>query len=219
MGEPTFIVHGAVGGDMSPGEFGINNGWAGMRTTSALVSKFDDNDTRGMFFTTGQTLEIENVADFKNGYAITKFSNKNSDGSNGSDAEFVDTDFPMFRLADAYLMYAEAVVRGGSGGDIGTAVGYVNQLRERVYSNSAGYITNADLTLELILDERSRELLWECHRRTDLVRAGQFTDGSYHWPWKGDVPEGTATSDHLNIFPIPAADLAANPELDQNPVY
>ncbi|RMF26960.1 MAG: RagB/SusD family nutrient uptake outer membrane protein, partial [Bacteroidetes bacterium] len=84
-------------------------------------------DKRAMFYTDGQTLEIEDISQFTEGYAVTKFKNITSDGQTGSDLTFPDTDFPLFRLADAYLMYAEAVLRGGSGGDLNTALDYVNQ--------------------------------------------------------------------------------------------
>jgi hypothetical protein len=131
----------------------------------------------------------------------------------------MDIDFPMFRLADVYLMYAEASLRGGGGGDLGTALNLVNALRERAYGNTTGDITAADLTTDFILDERGRELYWEGYRRTDLIRYGQFTNGTYLWPWKGNAKEGAVVSSDLNLFPIPAADVAANPNLVQNPGY
>jgi len=154
---------------------------------------------------------------FTDGYAIEKFKNINSDGTPGSSLDYPDTDFPMFRLADVYLMYAEAVLRGGSGGDNGTALGYVNALRERAYSDNSGNVNSIDLNL--ILDERARELYWECHRRTDLIRFGVFTSAGYIWDWKGKIKEGRATNDKYNLFPIPAADMGANPNLTQNPGY
>jgi len=217
-GGMTFIIHAAVGGDMDPAEFGINGGWGGTRTTSAFVNKFTDvtgeSDARAMFFTDGQNLEIEDIGVFTDGYAITKFKNLTSDGSFGSDLEFVDTDFPLFRLADVYLMYAEAVLRGGSGGDAGTAQSYVDLIRTR-----AGNTDNYTFDLDFILDERARELYWEGHRRTDLIRYGYFTSGQYLWPWKGKVADGTATDSKFKLFPIPASDITANLNLQQNPGY
>ena len=181
--------------------------------TYSIVS--NSSDARKLFFTQGQELEITDVFQFNQGYAITKWKNKDRAGNDGKDLTHPDTDFPMFRLADAYLMYAEAVLRGG-GGDVGTAVQYVNLVRNRA---GAGEITASELTLDLLLDERARELYWECHRRTDLVRFGQFTDGTYHWPLKGNTLEGTAVASFRDIFPIPASDLAANPRLSQNTGY
>ncbi len=86
-----------------------------------------EGDQRAMFFTDGQTLEIEDIGPFSNGYAIEKYRNVDVNGIPGSDTtgDFPDSDYPMFRLADAYLMYAEAVVRGG-GGSMPEAVAYIN---------------------------------------------------------------------------------------------
>jgi SusD family len=171
-------------------------------------------DTRGRFHTDGQTLDIADVALFTEGYAIRKFSNVRSDGSNGSDTNFPDTDFPMFRLADVLLMASEALVR--SGGDRGQALNYFNQVRNRGYGGSGGSITDGQLTLQMLLDERARELYWESHRRTDLIRFGQFSDTDYRWAWKGGDPAGKSVEAFRDVYPIPAADLGANPKLMQN---
>ncbi len=176
-------------------------------------------DKRAMFWTDGQTLEIQDIGVFTDGYAITKWTNMTSAGQAGKDLTFCDTDFPMFRLADIYLMYAEAVLRGGAGGDLGTALNYVNAIRTRAYGDAGGNIAAGDLNLQFILDERGRELYWEGYRRTDLVRFGQLTGGAYLWPWKGGIAEGIATSDIYNLFPLPSSDVNANPNLVQNPGY
>lgn len=222
-GMMTTIIHASIGGSMNPANFGVNGGWAGLRTTSALVEKFpgmeNSLDGREMFYAAGQTLAIANISKFTDGFAIAKYKNLDKSGNPGSDAagEFPDTDFPMFRLADAYLIYAEANLRGG-GGDAGTALGYINLLRERAYGNTTGNISGSGLTLDFILNERARELYWECHRRTDLIRFEKFTTNSI-WPWKGNVPGGATTEAYRNIFPIPNTDLSANPKLQQNPGY
>ncbi len=178
-------------------------------------------DIRGNFYTDGQELEIASISTFTDGYGVIKFKNIDSNGNQGSDTNgtFPDTDFPLFRLADAYLMYAEAVVRGGAGGDLGTAASLVNQLRERAYGNTSGNISSGDLTLDFILDERARELHWEGYRRTDLIRFGKFTGSDYVWPWKGGVAEGTGVADYFSLYPIPASDMNANTSLVQNPGY
>jgi hypothetical protein len=176
-------------------------------------------DRRAMFYTDGQSLEIGDISQFTEGYAVTKFTNMRSDGTPGSDPTFVDTDFPLLRIEDAYLMYAEAVRRGGAGGDIATAVNLVNQIRERAYLSTAGNITADDLTLDFILDERAREFYWEGHRRTDLVRFGKFSNSTYLWPWKGGVPAGVTRPAFYDVFPIPSSDLGANPNLEQNTGY
>ena len=223
-GGMTFLIHAPVGGSMNPADFGINGGWFGLRTTKSFVTKFNDitgaTDSRATFYTNGQNLEINDLFNFNDGYAIGKFKNVSSTGVVGSDptGNFPDTDYPMFRLADVYLMYAEAVLRGG-GGDRATALSYINQLRTRAYGNNSGNISDADLTLPFILDERSRELYWEATRRTDLIRYGLFTSSDYLWPWKGGVKEGVAVEDYRNLMPIPSTDIIANPNLIQNPGY
>ncbi|MBK9737787.1 MAG: RagB/SusD family nutrient uptake outer membrane protein [Saprospiraceae bacterium] len=176
-------------------------------------------DRRGSFYSNGQKVDIDDLTLFTDGYAVNKFRNVTSTGAKGKDSDFPDTDFPMFRLGDVYLMASEAIFRGAGGGDKAKAVAYFNKVRERAYKGSAGNIIESDLNLNLILDERARELYWECHRRTDLVRFGQFTDGSYLWQWKGGVKEGANVPSYRNIFPIPSADINANPNLKQNPGY
>jgi len=220
-GGTTFIIHAAVGGSMVPADFGIGGGWGGTRTTSALVNKLSDvNDSRRMFHTDGQNIDIASIFTFTDGYAVTKWSNMTSTGVAGSDGTFTDTDFPVFRLADAYLMFAEAVVRGGTGGTLSEALTYVNLLRQRAYGDNSGDLASTtDLTLNFLIDERAREFLWEAQRRTDLIRFGMFSESTYVWPWKGGTAAGTSTDSHLNLFPIPASDLGANPNLDQNDEY
>lgn len=218
----TFLVHGAIGGSMVSEDYGVSGGWGGMRTTSKMVEKFPDTtgdiDKRAIFYTDGQSLEIEDIGEFTQGYAVPKYKNLNMDGVSGSDPTHVDTDYPMFRLGDAYLMYAEAVLRGGAGGTESTSVDLINELRTRAYGNSEGHISASDLSLDFILEERVRELYWEGGRRLDLIRFNQFTDQTV-WPWKGGVQEGRTTEKFRDIFPIPASDLAANPNLQQNEGY
>jgi len=222
FGGTTFLVHAAIGGLMNPEDYGVDSGWGGIRSTSAFVDKFTDitgsTDSRAIFYTNGQTKEIQSLVDFRQGYAVPKFTNLDQFGNPGSDLTFPDTDFPIFRFADIYLTYAEAVVRGGAGGDLATATGYINLLRERAYGNTTGNVVSGDLTLGFILDERSRELYWEGHRRTDLVRFNQFSENGI-WPWKGNVQAGTTTPGYLDIFPIPASELIANPKLKPNLGY
>lgn len=220
-GATTYLVCGPIisNGTMIATDYGVQSGWNSIRTRKEFVNQFADvtgaTDKRASFYTDGQTLDINDPTTVTDGYAIVKFTNKTSTGENGSNfAEgLVDTDFPMIRLADVYLMYAEAVVRGGTGGSIGTAVNYINLIRQRAYGNNTGNIGQNDLTLNFLLAERARELYWECTRRTDLIRFGKFTGSSYIWQWKGGVKNGTAVDEKYNLYPIPASDIAANPNL------
>ena len=174
-------------------------------------------DKRGLFYTKGQNLDINDITLFTEGYAIRKFRNITSEGVVGSNKDFPDTDFPMFRLADVLLMASEAIVR--SGGDRGLALDYFNQVRHRAYGGSGGGISDAELTLQMLLDERARELYWEGHRRTDLIRFGKFSQTDYVWAWKGNAIEGRSVEAFRDVYPIPSSDLGANPHLIQNPGY
>ncbi|MEM1123168.1 MAG: RagB/SusD family nutrient uptake outer membrane protein [Bacteroidota bacterium] len=172
-------------------------------------------DNRAFFFSEGQTLDIVDVTSFTDGFAVNKFKNVTSTGAPGKDTDFPDTDFPVFRLADIYLMAAEAIVRNN--GDLDQALDYFNRVRTRAFKSPGGNVTSLDL--DLILDERARELYWECHRRTDLVRFGQFSDGDYRLTWKGGVAEGRPVEGFRDVFPVPASDIGANPNLRQNQGY
>ncbi|MFA6712814.1 MAG: RagB/SusD family nutrient uptake outer membrane protein [Bacteroidales bacterium] len=219
-GGMDFIIFAEVGGKMDAASMGITSGWGGYRTTPQFVDKFDiEKDSRAMFFISGQTKDVKELGEFKYGYAFEKFKNVKRDGKtqSGISEAYVSTDFPMFRLADAYLMYAECAVRGS--GDKTIALGYVNLLRQRAYGNISGNIAAYDLTLDFILDERGRELYLECVRRTDLIRFNKFTTDSYIWAWKGGSIDGTSVDSFRNLFPIPSSDITANPNLKQNAGY
>lgn len=224
-GNTTFFIHGAAGGDYA--EFGANNGWFGYRATKAFASIWPDlsggTDKRAMFQTSAydatlSQAEIDDIANFSNGLHVNKYRNIRADGGVVRDpnSEFSDIDFPIIRLPEMYLIYAEAVLRGGTGGDVSIALGYINALRTRA---NAGTITSPELTLQFILDERARELYWEGHRRTDLIRYNLLTTGTYLWPWKGGVANGTAVNSKYNIFAIPSSNLNSNPNLHQNTGY
>jgi hypothetical protein len=177
------------------------------------------SDKRGMFYSAGQNLEITDIAQFNNGYAVSKFKNVTSTGAQGSDSSgnFTDTDIPVIRLAEIYLNYAEAVLRGGTGGNLTTAVAKINELRVRAYGSTSGNV--ATISLNFILDERSKELYWEGQRRTDLIRFGKFTTADYLWPFKGNAPTGAAVASYRNIFPLPPNAISVNPNLVQNTGY
>ncbi|UCC75180.1 MAG: RagB/SusD family nutrient uptake outer membrane protein [Gemmatimonadota bacterium] len=221
-GNTTFLAHAACGGSMNANDYGLNWNWSGLRVRPEFVALFpgapDSPDGRELFYTDGQNLEVNSIGTFTDGYAAPKYRNIDSFGQVGSDWEFPDTDYPMFRLADAYLMYAEIHLRGG-GGTRAEALDYVNQLRERAYGDPSGNITDPELTLDFILDERARELWWEGHRRTDLIRYGLFSGDAYVWSWKGGVQAGTSTELYRDLYPIPASEMLANPNLEQNPGY
>jgi len=208
---------------------GTQNAWDGNRATSKLVDKFTYSDLtadypvspdkRAIFFQKGRSKEITNPLNTftTQGWSVFKFTNKTSTGGKGAHNDFPDTDFPYFRLADVYLMLAEAVVRGGTGATAGEALNYFNALRVRAYGSTVGNVSA--LTLPLIIDERSRELYWEGTRRSDLVRYNMYTGSTYLWPMKGGQAAGVSIDAKYNLFPIPIADIMANPNLVQNAGY
>ena len=217
-GGTTFLVHASVGGNMNASNFGIDGGWWGLRTRPEVYNLYAAGDSRGsIFFTDGQSASINSISNFQDGPAAPKYRNVTLAGTPGSNSTFPDTDYPMFRLGDVYLMYAEVVLRGG-GGTRAQALAYVNALRQRAYGNTSGNITDPELTLDFLKNERARELLWEGHRRTDLIRFGAFTTAGI-WEWKGGVKAGKLTESFRNLYPIPASELQANPNLHQNAGY
>jgi hypothetical protein len=228
FGNTSFFVHAASGDDHN--DYGVGSGWNGYRSTKGLADKFSDltgtTDRRALFTTskyqpTATQIEIPSISDFSNGLHVKKYVNLRSDGQAVSDPnkEYADIDYPIFRLSEIYLIYAEATLRNGAGGDRTKALDYVNRVRNRAFGGASGHISSTQLDLQFVLDERARELYWEGHRRTDLVRYNLLTTGSYLWPWKGGVASGTAVDPKFNIFPIPAANRTANPNLSQNPGY
>jgi hypothetical protein len=225
-GGMTFLIHASIGGNMNAGDFHMDGGWWGLRTKQAIADLYPaigpaSPDVRSRFFTTdGFNPVMTDLTNFTTGVGAPKYTNKTSTGGNGQDLTFPDTDFPMFRLADAYLMYAEIAKRAPTAGaSEAQALTYVNNLRQRAYGNASGNITAGQLTLDFILDERARELFWEGHRRQDLIRFGKYTGAAKVWPWKGNVAAGTGTPDFRKLYPLPASELIANKNLTQNTGY
>ena len=220
-GNTTYIINGSFSSETMPlAEFGVADGWAGHRATKAWYGLFGDLNTSSdirasLFWTDGHNYEMTDYKKWTDGYPSIKFRNSNADGTS-TPTSFSSTDFPLFRLADAYLMYAECVLNGATGGSDTDALKYVNDVRTRA---GASAISQSALTLDFILDERGRELNLEGQRRSDLIRFGKFTGGNYLWPWKGNTQNGTSIPDTYKLFPIPLTALDANPNLTQNPGY
>jgi len=221
-GGTTYLINAAINGDMNPTAFGVpTGGWGGNRSLMNLPMLFGDysgnTDKRAMFF--GSKLATDELNVFTDGLRVTKFRNVSSAGvpAPSIEGKFSSLDFPLFRLGEQYLIYGEAVARGGAGGTEAQAISYINDLRRRAYGNTSGNVSNVNV--DFYLDERGRELYWEGFRRSDLVRYGKFTSAGYLWPFKGGVKAGRAVDNTRNLFPIPAADLIANGNLIQNDGY
>jgi hypothetical protein len=144
-GNTSFFVHCAAGNDFK--HYGVGGGWFGYRATKGLADLFPDltgaTDKRALFTTPNfgtapAQIAIPDISSFDNGLHVAKFRNVRSDGGAVSDLTetYSDVDFPVFRLPEMYLIYAEAVLRGGTGGDATTALTYVNQIRTRAGATS-----------------------------------------------------------------------------------
>ena len=216
-GNTTYIVNGSNSTETMPiTDFGTNDGWSGHRATKAWYGLYEDGDARGeLFWTEGHNYEMNDYKEWTDGYPSIKFRNAGY-ATDIPATGFSGTDFPLFRLADAYLMYAECAIRAAAGADMGTATTYVNLVRNRANASS---VAQSDLTLDFILDERARELNLEGQRRSDLIRFGKFTGSAYTWPWKGNTVQGTSIPETYKLFPVPLTALEANPNLNQNLGY
>ncbi len=173
------------------------------------------SDKRAFFFNEG--IPTFDNSKTESGWRCWKFSGLYSDG-HLNDQSFSSMDFPLIRLAEMYLIYAEADARLNGGKVTSSeAKGYIKALRDR-----AGVPMPADdeLTLDWLLAERARELMLEGHRRTDLIRYGYFTSASFPWPYKGGVQDGhVSLPEYRTLYPIIEADLNANTNLVQNKGY
>ena len=233
-GTSTFLIASTHTSGMIP--WGFTEGWAGNRARSTLVKKFfpsgtsffsnsadlttaisaSAKDARALFdkLSVSQGLTITAVGIFKQGYQVIKFSNLRADGGPSNSTHYADTDVPFLRMAEAYLTYAEAILRISSA-NILEAVATVNQLRTRA---GATLFTTLDATT--ILDEKAREFFFEGQRRTDLIRHGKYGgETSYTWDWKNGVAAGSNFSTIYNVFPIPSSELNSNPNIYQNAGY
>lgn len=123
-----------------------------------------------------------------------------------------DADYVVIRLAECYLSAAEAILHGE--GSRGTALAYVNYIRER--AGLAPWV-DADLTLETLQDERCRELYQENCRRTDLLRYGKYISG-YSWSWKGGTAKGSDLPSNCTLYPLPSY-VVTQAGYTQNPGY
>lgn len=159
----------------------------------------------------------QNTSDeFKSGWGIVKYNNLMADPTRvAHDTKFPDTDLALMRKAEAYLTYAEAVLRGANQLSM-TVDDAINTVRRR-----AGAVENTGYTLDDVLDERGREFYAEGFRRSDLIRFHKFTGNAYAWEWKGGAILGAQgnVEDFRALYPLPLAEVNANHNLTQNEGY
>lgn len=112
-------------------------------------------------------------------------------------------DIPIFRLADMYLMRAEAKLRLGSG----DALIDINAVRE---ARGGTAFALPSVNLDEVLEERGFEFYWEYHRRTDQIRFGT---------WENEWKDKTDSDVSKRVYPIPPASIQQTPGLVQNQGY
>ena len=229
-GTSLFLIASTHDADMSDCN-GTTETWGGNRARPQLIEKWFPNgnapeagpkdfakaasDDRAIIDSRGRTIDNTDVSAFKNGFAVAKFNNYTTTGAATSSSQFPDADFFFFRVAEAYLIYAEAEARQGGGTATGDAANAINALRKRANAS-----TKETYTLDDICDEWCREFYFEGRRRMDLIRFGKFGGSSdYTWQWKGGSFSGRNFEAYKNLFAIPSTDLNANPNLVQNPGY
>ena len=209
------------------------NTWSGMRVRPEFVEKFftDPNvvvgkktselramniDDRALLWGIGtddgkRTLSVVDNDKFIKGIATTKWNNNYSNNGTPHDNFCVDTDFFLFRVAEAYLNAAEAEMHL-NGESSAKAKKYIDALRNRAHAE-----VHASYTLNDMLDERARELYCEGLRRTDLIRFNQFggSQATYNWELKGGSANGTTFAKTYNVYPLPSSEVLSNKNLTQ----
>lgn len=179
----------------------------------------DQADKRAMLSNVGCKKEYDPTST-NTGWRCWKFTSRDSQGnlysSTDKYSKFSSIDFPMIRLAEMYLIYAEAECRLNGTLNVSSQAGqYIKALRDR-----AGIETPSGIELDDILAERGAELMWEGHRRTDLIRFGYYTSMSFAWPYKGGIANGkTSLPSYRTVYPLLYSDLTQNPNLVQNTGY
>ena len=230
-GGTTYLTLSTLSGDDGAVNItGINGGWAGNRVPYEYIAKwFEDvkgqnyetgayqyTDKRaGYFYIKGRSESMEgNLNTFLNGWSCIKFNNVPHDvdavdyAATAATKNFSDIDWPLIRLGEINLIYAEACMHAG-----GDASAQVKALADR-----AGVAAPSTVDDDWLMAERARELMWEGHRRTDLIRYNKWISG-YNWTFKGGNFKGQDLPAHFNVFPVPSTELSTNPDLNQNTGY
>lgn len=216
-GGTTYISGGSYRGDSDLLKtLGLAvSGWEGPRVREELSKALLPNDARRLIYEGEYTEDIQDLSDKNQGYMCVKFVYTPEDDYKNEKQEtpycntiFNPADFPLFRLADVYLMLAECELNGAQGCN---GIEMMNRVRQR-----AGLADVRTLTAENILDERMCELYWEGHRRSDLVRFGKFAGSNYNWSWKGANANGANVQAYRNVYCVPTQFVST---LGQNPGY
>lgn len=216
-GGTTYLSGGAYNAEVAVKPYGLGvDPWDGPRVGTELSQALDSKDKRRLIFEGDFSEELTDLSSWTkkgSGYMCVKFvytpeeNYDNNGGKNTSATIFNSADFPIFRLADTFLMLAECQLHGVSC----NGVDYYNKVRIR-----AGLAPVGSYTADDLLHERLCELYWEGHRRSDLVRFGKFSGSEYLWAWKGQQLHGANTQSFRDLYCIPAQFV---PTLGQNNGY
>ena len=221
--------------DIAPGEVVVQfRPWDNPATTSAELGMDVGGDLPYAVVNTDQFGDISTSAFHGNNVhpLMWKFFEPNIPYDDGLGT----FDFALFRSAEAYLIAAEAIVKGATGGAMGTADVYYNAVVDRALGANAGgdpmmaaapedvtstaavsYRATGAVTIDMILDERARELMGEYVRWYDLKRTEKLEERVKKMnPWSTDA--GIAAKHYVRPIPQQEIDLASN-ELGQNTGY
>jgi hypothetical protein len=146
-------------------------------------------------------------------------------------------DFALFRSAEAYLIAAEAILKGASNGNLGSADNYYNSIVDRALESDRGmtplqalypedvasqetvpYRAAGNLTIEMVLDERARELMGEYCRWFDLKRTGKLIENTL---LRNPIARRSGTMEEKHYLrPFPQAEIDRSvPRITNNPGY
>lgn len=220
---------------LDPIALGMNiSTWNGVSAQPDYVKLFDDADERklGSFLigpmidpSTGEVLVTAHGRDLNHTIEITTIEGSIREGlwgdvnqedgarcnkwvfETGLSNSEQENDFAIFRLADVYLMKAEALIRLNRENDEATRL--INVIRERGFGDDSHNYQSA--TLDDLYLERRLELAWENYNRQDMIRFGTFLEPGFLRPER--------SSEHLLLFPIPESAWQTNNNLVQNPGY
>jgi len=197
--------------------------WNGFATLAQTYNAYDANDQRRQMWLAGPQTNVETGAPVNdrsgNPLVFTTTINDITAATEGEGPRFYKypadpnrpegqlngNDYASFRLAEIYLIKAEALNEQTPGS--AAALVLVNTLRARVFSPAQPL---AAIDRAALLRERLFELATEAKRRQDLIRHGRFIEA---WEFK------TAGTANLILMPIPQSQLDANPLLKQNLGY
>lgn len=136
-------------------------------------------------------------------------------GEKGYDSPSFDNNYTVIRLSEVYLIAAEAGLKAG--GELRQpALDYLNDIVRR--ANPDASVSDAEFTLDRVLDERAKELVGEGHRYFDLLRNGKkiVRRGGKHLP---NAPEEIDWNYYKCVLPISRDEFTFNPDMEQNEGY